>query len=967
MASSVRLPEFLGIVGNGGSALDNGSKLAEYPLDDSDSITPSRHGEPISKDIERRLSKESPNDFRPVVTLGSAPHSPIQGLHFEPSGQITIASPGEYMQRRSSNSQLSGLSIQGQAFPRRTSRGSTYSDTKLSLKHQDDIRTNRASPKPTPNESSESQMTRSEDSAKAHQSSPRRGPRRVSSFFNLNHMAVKKRPSDASLRSVSSTPATAGKLSPLDSPNLNAKRSLSMTVAPDLLQLPAVVRERRTSSHSQISTITPERIKDSSSQDSVSLRSASHSASSTLAVEANTFTPPPTSMSTNPSTTINDSESVSSKMKYVKVKTHNQATKHFSRLILAQTLSMSAKKRGHKHQLSADSFESYETTSDKSLASSHSRNTSSNKGGSSRKAQEKRRRKGAIWVLKVSRDGKHLAAGGRDRVIRVWDVISPTDDTGHARSRNGPAQKQADESNPQSRTSSWYSMQSSSMDVRVFNEAPSREYIGHSADILDLAWSRNNFLLSSSMDKTVRLWHVSRQECLCIFQHLDFVTSIAFHPKDDRFFLSGALDAKLRLWNIPDKKVAQWVETPDSQFITAVTFTNDGKTVCAGTHQGTCLFYETEGLRYNTQIALSSPQKHGTQKVNCKITGIEPMPGMPPGKEKLLVTSNDSRIRLINIKDKSIECKYKGLENYNSQIRASFSDNSKHVICASEDRHVYIWDSEQQGVIFPFLHNAEHTGYRHIQKTAAQLGAWGEQVMQALPVGESVTTQTRRVGGWLRKRKEKVKDSLKSGYECFEAHNDTTTAAVFAPIKTKQRLASLGTDLIFSNTIVPHRSETSDGDSIFSGSSGSVDSRSKYTYPDGDIIISADLQGRIRVWRNDCGVYLPQELASNSSFAPPSESSTFASEKSLLLDKAKGTDSPSSRSTVSNLIAKARRTPDATFVSMSATTSVTADPNKTGSFICDACGGNEFKRFVSLNQEQQIMLCLSCNRLVVDK
>lgn len=29
---------------------------------------------------------------------------------------------------------------------------------------------------------------------------------------------------------------------------------------------------------------------------------------------------------------------------------------------------------------------------------------------------------------------------------------------------------------------------------------------------------QNNFLLSSSMDKTVRLWHVSRDECLCAFQ-----------------------------------------------------------------------------------------------------------------------------------------------------------------------------------------------------------------------------------------------------------------------------------------------------------------------------------------------------------------------------------------------------------------------------------------------------------------
>ena len=59
-------------------------------------------------------------------------------------------------------------------------------------------------------------------------------------------------------------------------------------------------------------------------------------------------------------------------------------------------------------------------------------------------------------------------------------------------------------------------------------------YRGHTADILDLSWSKNYFLLSSSVDKTVRLWHISRNECLCCFQHIDFVTAIVFHPRDDR-------------------------------------------------------------------------------------------------------------------------------------------------------------------------------------------------------------------------------------------------------------------------------------------------------------------------------------------------------------------------------------------------------------------------------------------------
>ena len=106
------------------------------------------------------------------------------------------------------------------------------------------------------------------------------------------------------------------------------------------------------------------------------------------------------------------------------------------------------------------------------------------------------------------------------------------------------------------------------------------------------------------MDKTVRLWHVSRDENLCTFKHSDFVPSIQFHPTDDRFFLAGSLDAKLRLWSIPDKNIAFSVTVPD--MITAVSFTPDGKTCIAGTLGGLCMFYDTEGLKWQAQLHVKS-------------------------------------------------------------------------------------------------------------------------------------------------------------------------------------------------------------------------------------------------------------------------------------------------------------------------------------------------------------------------
>ena len=104
-------------------------------------------------------------------------------------------------------------------------------------------------------------------------------------------------------------------------------------------------------------------------------------------------------------------------------------------------------------------------------------------------------------------------------------------------------------------------------------DVPFCQYRGHTSDLLDVSWSKNYFILTSSMDKTVRLWHISRRECLCCFQHIDFVTAICFHPRNDQFFLSGSLDGKLRLWNIPDKKVALWNEVDGaSKLITTANF-----------------------------------------------------------------------------------------------------------------------------------------------------------------------------------------------------------------------------------------------------------------------------------------------------------------------------------------------------------------------------------------------------------
>ncbi|KAJ5558417.1 Oxo-4-hydroxy-4-carboxy-5-ureidoimidazoline decarboxylase [Penicillium sp. DV-2018c] len=398
----------------------------------------------------------------------------------------------------------------------------------------------------------------------------------------------------------------------------------------------------------------------------------------------------------------------------------------------------------------------------------------------------------AVWALMFSKDGKYLAAAGQDRKVRVWAVIS----TNEEREENN----RDEESTPVD------AQEPPKFNAPVFRTKPVQVYEGHTGSILDLSWSKNNFLLSSSMDKT----------------HSDFVTSIQFHPRDDRFFLAGSLDTKLRLWSIPDKTVAFVTAVPD--MITAVAFTPDGKYSIAGCLNGMLNIYDTEGLKVSAQIHVRSAR--GRNAKGSKITGIDTMmtrkhdaQNDAEGRIKLLVTSNDSRIRLYDFYDRTLEAKFRGNENTCSQIRATFTHDGKHIICGSEDRRAYVW-----------------------------------------PIGS--------LGG----------DSENRAVEVFETQSAMVTAAITAPTQTK-RILALSEDPVFDICNPPpvallgpeHTRSVKTGTS--GKDTGELHKRSasaprlsiiskmahesptylaRSEHPGGDIIVIADYSGKIKVLRQDC-------------------------------------------------------------------------------------------------------------------
>ncbi|KAK6946748.1 WD40 repeat [Dillenia turbinata] len=327
------------------------------------------------------------------------------------------------------------------------------------------------------------------------------------------------------------------------------------------------------------------------------------------------------------------------------------------------------------------------------------------------KSQEIQAHNGSIWSIKFSLDGRYLASAGEDCVIHVWQVmelerkgdllIDRQDDGGlnlfflaigsPEPTSVSPNVENHLEKKRKGRSS--ISRKPVSFDhvvvpenVFALSEKPCCSFHGHLADVLDLSWSKSQHLLSSSMDKTVRLWDLSSKSCLKVFSHSDYVTCIQFNPVDDRFFISGSLDAKVRIWSIPDQQVVDWNDL--HEMVTAACYTPDGQGALVGSYKGSCHMYNTSEnkLQQKGQVNLQN-EKHKSH--HKKITGFQFAPG---SSSEVIITSADSRIRVIDGVD--LVHKFKGFCNANSQISATLTTNGRYVVCASEDSHVYIWRHE---------------------------------------------------------------------------------------------------------------------------------------------------------------------------------------------------------------------------------------------------------------------------------
>ena len=283
----------------------------------------------------------------------------------------------------------------------------------------------------------------------------------------------------------------------------------------------------------------------------------------------------------------------------------------------------------------------------------------------------------AITSLKINSDGNFLALGFKSGKIKVYEIINYL----YQKFRSNYCIKNLNEY------------------LNFINETPYKILSGHPNEILDLYWlisyNTNKFLLSSSLELVI-LWNLSKRNDFITrkFYHRQIITCLSLNNTYNNIFGTGCKDNIIRLWSISKTLLGlpkqqqdknNNINTPKQFYIkediTIFNFFNDGNKVAVGTMKGSVLIY------------LIFPDIKFENKFECKNTFGKPIIDINFYNNLLCVISSmDSRIRLVNIKDGEIKQKYKGHQNEKNIIKTGLDLCNDIIIVGGENGYCYLYN-----------------------------------------------------------------------------------------------------------------------------------------------------------------------------------------------------------------------------------------------------------------------------------
>ena len=287
--------------------------------------------------------------------------------------------------------------------------------------------------------------------------------------------------------------------------------------------------------------------------------------------------------------------------------------------------------------------------------------------------------RGEVYAVVFSPDGRQLASGASDGLIKFWDPV---------------------------------------------NGQELASIAAHKSCVNNLAYSPDGRqLVSGSCDHTIKLWDTGTHQLLSTLEgHSDYVSCVAISPRDDRLLASAGNGPFVRIWDLPTGEILQSFDT-QTQAVQSLAWRADGKSLIiagAGPHRDQS---HTALLTYDVETGRATHDPSGALAVVASKTNEDVFVGLDtmirhtgerqpvallhghadpvdslalsPREDLLASGGRDSTIRLWDTTTNHCQ---QILTGHKGRVQAlAFSPNAPTLASASFDGTVKLWDYDSTG------------------------------------------------------------------------------------------------------------------------------------------------------------------------------------------------------------------------------------------------------------------------------